>query len=220
MLKDHIVRAIPKVETEEILGFVYFETARVVLNWEKQLFINRFEAYLLAGLAKPEEKRFFDLLIELASLTFSLYKWGMLLYSTDEKMDDNRIYTIRYRGKLCIVSDPALFDVTGTLKPGEVGLALIDAETKQVVFTPESGEKSQLLLILLELYRQADVESFMVKLEKYDEHFSGSYVGFDAKHAYEQRDFLRYIGGEFESYKGRLDELQALFYNTFRVEQA
>lgn len=218
MLKENIIRLLTKEESEELLGFVYFESARIVLGWEKQAFINRFEAYLLEGLCKQGEKELFDFLTELASLTFSLYKWGMLLYNMEEKVYDNRILTIKTADRHCVISDPALFDVTGQLKEGEVGPALIDIENKTVIYAPEENPKSHLLMILLHLYKLGDEDMYMIRLDTFDERFTGSYLSFDEKRAYEQRDYIKYLRGEFDRYKKRLDDLQGLFYQNFRLD--
>jgi len=220
MLKDNIIRLLTKEESEELLGFVYFESARIVLGWEKQAFINKFKAYLLEGLCKKGEKELFDFLIELSSLTFSLYKWGMLLYNMEEKVHDNRIVTVRIGKKQCVISDPALFDVTGRLNEGELGLALIDIQDKMIVYQAEENPKSHLLMILLHLYEEGDTDMYMIRLEEYDERFTGSYLSFDEKRAFEQRDYIKYLRGEFDRYKQRLDELQNLFYQNFRVEKS
>jgi len=218
MLNMNMVRLLIKEESEELLGFVYFEMARITLGWEKQAFANKFEAYLLEGLCKEGEKELFDFLIELASLTLSLYKWGVLLYNMDEQLHDNRIVTIRTGEKQCIISDPALFDITGRLNEGDAGLALIEIENKTIVYQPEENPKSHLLMILLYLYRKGDSDMYIYGLEEYDARFSGSYISFDAKRAYEQRDYIKYIRAEFDRYKQRLDELQRLFYQNFRLD--
>jgi hypothetical protein len=210
-----MVRFLPKEESEEILGFVYFERARLSLGWEKQAFINRFEAYLLEGLCKPGERELFDFLIELASLTVSLYKWGMLLYNMDEQLYDNRILTVRTGERQCVISDPGLFDVTGRLSEGEVGLALVEIENKTIRYRPQENPKSYLLMLLLYLYRHGDSDLYVYSLEEYDARYSGSYLAFDAKRAFEQREYLKYIRAEFDRYKQRLDELQRLFYQNF-----
>lgn len=218
MSKEKVLRALTQEESREVLGFVYFEGVRAALGWEKSEFINRFEAYLVEGLCKKGEKELFNFLIELASLTFSLYKWGMLLYNLEESLYDNRILSIRVGQHHCILSDPALFDVAHRLKEGEAGLALLDVEDKRIRFVPPQNEKSYLLLILLYLYKSENTGLFMLGLEEYDERFSGSYLSFDEKHAFEARDYIKYIRSEFMRYKERLEELQRLFYSSFRLE--
>lgn len=200
----NVVKTVEKKEVVEILGFAYFDTIIKVLGWEKKEFALKFNSYLFTGKVDSANlKALFDMLIELTSLTFSLYKWSVLLVNLKASIFADIIFTVVIEKKHYYLSeDDGVF-------------VLKDLENDEEKYRIESFAKSQIVAMLLYLYSQESVLIDMVEIEGQDEKFSGSYLSFNEDYAKSKKDYINYIDEEFQRYQSRLKDLQKIFLDNF-----
>jgi len=203
-MTTEIVKHIEKNETLEILGTAYFDSVLKVLGWEKKEFILKFNTYLFTSKVDSENlKALFDMLIELTSLTFSLYKWSVLLVNLKASIFSNMILSIDLDGKFHYISEE------------NSKLVLLNVDDDNKVYEIESFAKSQIVAILLYLYSQENVKLDMIELDKYYDKFTGSYLSFNQELAQEKKDYINFIDSEFKKYQERLTALQKIFFDNF-----
>ncbi len=198
------VKTLDKQESDEILGIAYFDTICNALGWDKKVFLLKFNTYLFTGKVDFEnEKPLFDMLIELSSLTLSLYKWSVLLVNLKASIFADMLFTLVIDGKHYYITEE------------QGALLLRDLKNDKVLYQIDTLAKSQSVAILLYLYNLEDIKIDMVELETYQEKFSGSYLSFNQELALEKKDYINFIDTEFQKYHTRLKDLQKIFLENF-----
>lgn len=199
-----IVKSVPQNETEELLGVAYFDRATPVLGWDKKTFIMKLNGYIFTGKSDSEnQQNFFDMMIELTTLTLVLYKWGILLTNLKSGIFADMIFTVKFGNKRAYFAE----------EKGQI--LLRDFETGEEIYKVENYAKSQVAAILLYLYQQEGASVDMVEIESFDEKYVGNYLSFNQERSQEQKGYINYIDEEFKKYKTRLEDLQKIFMDNF-----
>ncbi len=216
------VKTLTQEEASEILSTAYFDRFAAKMHQSRDDFAKTYGAFLSADLAAqgsaprstparsfaaPEQgsaqslDAAFSLLTELASLTFSLYKWSVLLVNLKAGIYADMIFCIDLSGRDCFILEK------------NRNLVLADLHSRASVFAA-SSPKSHIAEILLFLYGKG-AGAKMLELDAYSKDFDGSYLSFNQDLARLRMDYINFIDREFALYQNRLKQLQAIFLQNF-----
>ena len=213
------VKTLTQEEASEILSTAYFDRFAAKMHQSRDDFAKTYGAFLSADLAAQRSAAAprstapatlgsaqsldaaFSLLTELASLTFSLYKWSVLLVNLKAGIYADMIFCIDLSGKDCFILEK------------NRNLVLADLHSRASVFAA-SSPKSHIAEILLFLYGKG-AGAKMLELDAYSKDFDGSYLSFNQDLARLRMDYINFIDREFALYQNRLKQLQAIFLQNF-----
>lgn len=201
-MKYQILRTLPQIESDLITSKSYLENIAKALDREVEDLVVDLEKYIYNSTTfSPKEVAFFDYIIELCTLTFVLFKWGLLLFHIDSKMlgnyltvfeIENEFYLARESGKKVILED---------------------LESGKKVF--ESIEAKSAVMQLLIYLSSNNASVSIVEVFSDETIFDGSRVSFDEERYEAQKDEIELIRGNFSTYKTRLESLQNIFVENF-----
>lgn len=201
-MKYQILRTLPQIESDLISSKSYLENIAKALDREVEDLVVDLEKYIYNSTTfSPKEVAFFDYIIELCTLTFVLFKWGLLLFHIDSKMlgnyltvfeIENEFYLARESGKKVILED---------------------LESGKKVF--ESIEAKSAVMQLLIYLSSNNASVSIVEVFSDETIFDGSRVSFDEERYEAQKDEIELIRGNFSTYKTRLESLQNIFVENF-----
>jgi hypothetical protein len=196
------LRRLDQNECDFALGRQYIELAAKGADMETTRLIAALKAYLQTGEADKQKAAFYDFLIELGSLTFLLYKWGLLLFYLKQNELGELLLTIAFEDKQAIIVEK------------EGGLTLEELHSEKPIFSAKHGKKSALFSLLLQL---ADKRAALdiVSVSQDAQRFDGNRISFNEERKAAQRDHTALIEAEFFRDKTRLDSLQKLFIDSF-----
>jgi hypothetical protein len=193
---------ISKNEADFALGKAYIELAAKGIGVKKDALIAALKTHIKNGEKEAKKAAFYDFLIELTTLTFLLYKWGLLLFHLDQNTARNLILTFLVDTKRAIIVED-----DGRLRVEEL-------EDQRVILTIDNKGKSALFYALLELtQRQTALEILAPSSDA--QRFDGNRVCFDNDRKEARSKEIAFIKEEFFRYKKRLDDLQKLFIENF-----
>jgi len=201
------IRSVPLPEAKEILGSAYFIKAREGLGWESQRFSKQFGDFLRGEPIDEKERQFFTFLTELTGLTFTLYKWGLLLFHAKSGIREAVILGIESGGRLLAVS--------GEEGKDNDSMGLFDLETATPLYTPDPHSPSRLVSILFHLHSRGFEGLGFYHPDPDILLLPGTQIAYEAAFLEAHRDHLSQLEEAFTPYKQRLESLQTLFTDTF-----
>jgi len=200
-MKFNLVKVLSDQEAGEVLGYFYFERFAKKLGWSFEKFAKEYGGYLTGEQKLKSLQTSFDMLTELVSLSFSLYKWSVLLVNLKASIFSDLIFAIEIDGVDFFVQE----------RNGVFSLGATNGQNQ--IFVAKAA-KSQIAEILLFLF-QKNPKVKMLELESYSEKFDGSYLSFNQDLAIKRADYINFIDAEFLGYQKRLKKLQDVFLQNF-----
>lgn len=201
-MKYQILRTLPQIESDLISSKSYLENIAKALDREVEDLVVDLEKYIYNSTTfSPKEVAFFDYIIELCTLTFVLFKWGLLLFHIDSKMlgnyltvfeIENEFYLARESGKKVILED------LGSGKKVFESIEAKSAVMQLLIYISSNNAK----ISIVEVFSDETI-------------FDGSRVSFDEERYEAQKDEIELIRGNFSTYKTRLESLQNIFVENF-----
>lgn len=195
-----LVKLIPSHEKNEILGSYFFENFRKTIAQEKPEFLQTCTNYLQNLPQENSLRQSLDMLCELTSLSFILYKWSVLLVNLKAGIYADLILTIKLKNNNFFIKDKS-FEILS-----------VDL-SEQIPY--KSYEKSRIFSLLVFLYTQ-DLSLEILELDAINKAFFGSYLSFNEIYAKENQSYIRYIDIEFQTFYKRFTELKSLFVTYFK----
>lgn len=197
-----ILRTLPRVESDLILGKSYIDLISKKLNISSEQMLIDLEKYILNDtIISQRKKEFFNYTIELISLTFIIYKWGLLLFHLDNKMFGNFI----------VVFDTENSQLLAYEK--EQKIILEDIATGKEIFRSIES-KSLMAQMLIELISK-NCGISIVETKADELKFDGSRVSYSEERFKDQQGEIKLLKANFYDYKDRLEKLQTIFIENF-----
>lgn len=197
-----IARTLPKNESDFILGKTYIKKASKGLKISSEKLLIDLEKYILnPTMISDREKEFFNYIIELMSLTFIMYKWGLLLFHLENRMFGNFVVVFDIENSYHLAYEQASKIVIKNLETDKDIFATIESKSLM----------AQLLIELISKNSGVAIADFETDLMIYD----GSRVSYSEDRFNAQKDEIDLIRSNFFEYKNRLEELQQIFIDHF-----